>query len=303
MRATLKKAIGVFFGAMALAALTAGDGSAVVVTDEIGRRVDVSASPRRIVSLAPGITETLYLLGLEDKIVGVTTFCNWPAGALKKTRVGGFTNPSVEKIVSLRPDLIIATADGNRKDIVGQLERLGLTVYVINPSDTEKILTGILRIGAITGRREIAKKMVAGLRARLKRIEACTAGRPKPRVFFQIGLEPLITAGGRTLIGEAIVRAGGVNIAAQDTARYPRYSAEGVMAGAPEVILFAPMAQDREFLAVKKFWQRFPEIPAVKNNRIHPVNADLISRASPRLFDAIEEMAQLLHPGVEIRRR
>jgi len=303
MRATLKKAIGVFFGAMALAALTAGDGSAVVVTDEIGRRVDVSASPRRIVSLAPGITETLYLLGLEDKIVGVTTFCNWPAGALKKTRVGGFTNPSVEKIVSLRPDLIIATADGNRKDIVGQLERLGLTVYVINPSDTEKILTGILRIGAITGRREIAKKMVAGLRARLKRIEACTAGRPKPRVFFQIGLEPLITAGGRTLIGEAIVRAGGVNIAAQDTARYPRYSAEGVMAGAPEVILFAPMAQDREFLAVKKFWRRFPEIPAVKNNRIHPVNADLISRASPRLFDAIEEMAQLLHPGVEIRRR
>jgi iron complex transport system substrate-binding protein len=300
MRATLKKTMEFFFGVMALAVLTVTDCPAVVVPDEIGRRVNVSPSPQRIVSLAPGITETLYLLGLKDKIVGVTTFCNWPADALKKTRIGGFTNPSVEKIMSLKPDLIIATADGNRKDIVQQLERLGLTVYVINPSDTEKILTSILRIGAVTGRQEIAKKMVAGLRARLKRVEAYTAGRPKPRVFFQIGLEPLITAGGKTLVGEAIVHAGGVNIAAQDTARYPRYSAEGVLAGAPDVILFAPMAQDREFVAVKNFWRRFPEIPAVKNKRIYPINTDLISRASPRLFDAIEEIARLLHPGIKI---
>ncbi|HON59897.1 MAG TPA: cobalamin-binding protein, partial [Smithella sp.] len=245
----------------------------------------------------------LYFLGLGNQIVGVTTFCNWPRDALKKPRVGGFTNPSVEKIVSLNPDLIVATADGNRKDVVLQLQRLGLSVYVVNPSGAEKILRSIERLGAVTGRREAARQLSGRLRGRLDAIRTRAAGEKKPRVFFQIGLEPLITAGGGTLIDEAIALAGGVNVAGKDAARYPRYSAEGVMARAPDVILFAPMAQDREFTAVKNFWKRFPEIPAVKNNRIYPVPTDLISRASPRLFDAIEEMSRILHPGVGMPRR
>ncbi len=270
------------------------------VTDEIGRRIHVTAAPQRIVSLAPGITETLYALGLDNKIAGVTSYCNWPSRALKKPRIGGFTNPSIEKIVSLKPDLIIATIDGNRKDTVMQLERIGLPVYVINPSHTDKILEGIIHIGEITNRKNAAAQLVKKLRARLNNITAQTKNKTKPRVFFQIGLEPLITVGGGTIIHEVIDRAGGFNIAGNDTARYPRYSAEGIIKGAPDIILFAPMAHDKEFTAVKKFWREFQQVPAVKNNQIYPVNTDLISRASPRLFDAIETMALIFHPDIKI---
>lgn len=271
------------------------------VTDEIGRRIHVTAAPQRIVSLAPGITETLYALGLDNKIAGVTSYCNWPSRALKKPRIGGFTNPSIEKIVSLKPDLIIATIDGNRKDTVMQLERIGLPVYVVNPSQTDKILEGILHIGEITNRKNAAAQLVKKLRARLNNITTQTENKTKPRVFFQIGLEPLITVGSGTIIHEVIERAGGFNIAGNDTARYPRYSAEGIIKGAPDIILFAPMAHDKEFTAVKKFWREFQQVPAVKNNQIYPVNTDLISRASPRLFDAIETMALIFHPDIKIK--
>jgi len=271
------------------------------VTDEIGRSVNITPAPQRIVSLAPGITEMLYALSLEDEIAGVTTFCDWPAAARTKPRIGGFTNPSIEKIVSLKPDLIIATADGNRKDTVRQLERLGLSVYVTNPSDTNGILRSILHIGEITNREKDARKLVEKLQKRLNNITAQIRHKSKPRVFFQIGLEPVITAGKGTLINEAVERAGGINIAGHDAARYPRYSAEGIMGAPPEIILFAPMVNDKEFIMVKSFWQKFEGIPAVKNNKIYPINTDLISRASPRIVDAIEKMALIFHPEIKIK--
>ena len=270
------------------------------VIDETGRSVNISPSPQRIVSLAPGITEILYALNLADKIVGVTSFCNWPPAARQKQRIGGFINPSIEQIVSLKPDLIIATADGNRQDTVRQLERIGLPVYVTNPSDTNGILRSISHLGKITARKNAAATLVRQLQKRLSNIEAQIRHKSKPHVFFQIGLEPLITIGGRTLINEVIQRAGGVNIASLDTARYPRYSPEGIMAGSPDIILFAPMANDKEFIAVKKFWQQFEGVPAVKNNRIYPIDTDLISRASVRIIDAIETMALIFHPDIKI---
>jgi iron complex transport system substrate-binding protein len=271
-----------------------------MVTDETGRVVNIPDKPQRIVSLAPGITETLYELGLEKRIVGVTGYCDWPVSARSKPQIGGFTNPSVEKIVSLKPDLIIATIDGNRKDTVMKLERIGLPVYVIDPSDMPKILQGIIHIGDITGQKSSAAALVEKLKARLNNITAQIGGKKKPRVFIQIGLEPLITAGGKTLIHEIISSAGGVNIAGDATARYPRYSAEGIVAASPEIVLFAPMAHDKEFRAVKKFWRKFPQVPAMKNNRIYPVDTDIIGRASPRVFDAMEEMALIFHSDIKI---
>jgi iron complex transport system substrate-binding protein len=270
------------------------------VKDEIGRKLTIKDAPQRIVSLAPGITETLFALNLGDKVVGVTSFCDWPPEAKHKPQVGGFINPSIEKIVSLQPDLVIATADGNRKDTVQQLERVGLIVYVTNPSDTKEILASILHIGEITSSEKNARSIVGRLRKRLANVTAQTREKIKPRIFFQIGLDPVITTGRGTLINEVIGLAGGINIAGSDTARYPRYSAEGIMAGAPDIILFAPMAQDREFAAVKNYWQKFKEIPAVKNNKIYPVETDLISRASPRIIDALEKMALIFHPEIKI---
>jgi len=271
-----------------------------MVTDETGRRINITGVPQRIVSLAPGITETLYALGLDQQIVGVTTFCNWPVAALGKTRIGGFTNPSIEKIVSLKPDLIIATADGNRKDTVEKLERLRLPVYVTNPSDTKGVLNSILHIGEITNREKEARSMVAKFQKRLNTIAHQVRYKRKPRVFFQIGLEPIITAGQGTLINEVIERAGGVNVARLDMANYPRYSAEGIIGAAPEIIIFAPMVHDKEFTGVRRFWHKFRELPAVKNNKIYPMNADLINRASPRIVDAVEKMALILHPEIKL---
>lgn len=274
--------------------------SARELSDEIGRKVSVNPSPSRIISLAPGITETLYALGLANKIVGVTTFCDWPQEARRKERVGGFTNPSIEKIVSLKPDLILATADGNRKETVLQLERLGLPVYVINPADTEGILESILRVGEVADQMPAAKSLVAALRKRLNNIDAQIKNKNKPLVFFQIGLEPVISAGAGTLINEAMERAGAVNVAGQSAARYPRYSAEGIAAARPDIILIAPMSGDKELKAGKTFWNKLSMVPAVKNGRIYSVDTDLIGRASPRMIDAIEQMALIFHPEIKI---
>jgi iron complex transport system substrate-binding protein len=268
------------------------------VTDETGRRVQVRPAPQRIVSLAPGITETLYALGLEGKIVGVTTFCDWPAAVAAKTKIGGFTNPSIEKIVSLRPDLILATADGNRKETVKQLEKLGLPVYVTNPTNTSGVLKSIGHIGSITGREKEASLLVEKLHKKLDGVAARTRGKKKPRVFFQLGMEPMITAGRGTLIHEVIERAGGVNVAGNDIANYPRYSAEGIISASPDIIVFAPMVNDKTFEAVYKFWRAFGEVPAVKNHKIYPIDANLINRASPRIFDAVELLALMFHPEI-----
>jgi iron complex transport system substrate-binding protein len=281
---------------MVLTVLISGIAFADAVTDETGRVVVIRGTPERIVSLAPGITEILFALNLDDRIVGVTSFCDWPEKARQKESIGGFTNPSLEKIVSLKPDLIIATADGNRPETVRQLEKIGMTVYTTNPSDTAGILRSVLHIGAITGRSAAARELTAKLQNRLDAVSNRIKNRKKPRVFFQIGMEPVITVGKDTLISDVIDRAGGVNIAGADTARYPRYSAEGVMAGAPDILLFAPMATDREFKKVKKYWEQYPGIPAVKNKQIYPMNTDLIGRASPRIVDAIEQTAKILHP-------
>ncbi len=287
-----------------VAALPHHDVSAKIITvkDETGRMIRIAKTPQRIVSLAPGITETLYALGLGDRIVGVTTFCDWPAAALAKERIGGFTNPSIEKIVALKPDLILATADGNRKETVEQLERLGLAVYVTNPVNTRGVLNSMIRIGEITNRRQAAEELAEKLQKRLDRITLQVRARKKPRVFFQLGLEPMITAGAGTLINEVIERAGGMNIAGRDIANYPRYSVEGVIGASPDIIIFSPMVNDKTYVSVKKFWRNFPQIPAIKNNKLYPIDANLINRASPRIIDAVEMMALMIYPDLKISR-
>ena len=277
----------------------AAQAPAATVVDDVGRSVLVPDRPSRIISLAPGITEILFALGLDERIVGVTSFCDWPQKARRKTSIGGFTNPSLETILWLKPDLIIATADGNRPETVRQLEKIGMAVYVTHPADTEGILNSLLQIGEMTGRGHAARELAGTLKRRLDAVTLKVQGKKKPRVFFQIGMDPVISVNGETLISDVIKRAGGVNVAARQKARYPRYSAEGVMAGAPDVLLFAPMASDREFKMVKTYWQQFPGIPAVKNNRIHPMDTDLIGRASLRIVDAIEQTARLLHPEMK----
>jgi iron complex transport system substrate-binding protein len=272
--------------------------AAAIFQDALGRKVNIVSIPQRIVSLAPGITEILYALGLDREISGVTTFCTYPEAARLKPRIGGFTNISVEKIVALNPDLVIGTADGNRQETVAKLESLGIPVYVTNPKTLAEILAVVLQIGTITGREKVARKLSADLQNRVKHLAALVAAQKKVRVFFQVGGQPLITVGRDTLHNQLIDLAGGVNIAGREKTLYPRYSVEEVVAQEPGVIIFSSMKYAEDVTSVWGQWRKWPNIPAVRDNRLIIIDTDLIDRASPRIVDGLEAMVKALHPEV-----
>lgn len=274
-----------------------------VVIDDIGRKVTVPDRPSRIVSLAPNITETLFALGCNDEIVGVTVHCNYPAAALKKARVGDLINPSLEKIVSLEPDLVICTADGNSKDTAVLLEKMHIPVYVVNPGTLGEIIDMVLHIGMITGRESAASALADSLGLRVEGVARRASTLPKPRVFFQFGTEGLITAGNNTFLNELITCAGGINIAADAPIRYPRFSIEEIVEMGPDFILVASMKNNESPARAKAFWQKWNTIPAVLNDDIYLIDSDYVTRPSPRIIDGLEQIFDILHsrrPAEEI---
>ena len=266
--------------------------------DETGRKVNIPPSPRRIVALAPSITETLFALGLDKEIVGVTTFSDYPEAARSKPCVGSYVSISLEKVVSLSPDLIIGTADGNKIETVEQLERVGFPVYMINPTNLDEIFKMVLDIGRVTGKENEAKKLVCNLRERVRIVVSQTADLEKPKVFFQIGIDPIVTVGSNTLHNELITLAGGINISGNEATKYPRYSIEEIIVRQPEIIIVSSMKRGGDFKRVSNKWKRWEDIPAIKNNRIHIFNTDLTDHPSPRIVDGLEELAKIIHPGV-----
>jgi iron complex transport system substrate-binding protein len=272
-----------------------------VYIDETGRKVNIPSSPKRIVSLAPSITETLFALGLDKEIVGVTTFSDYPEAARSKPCVGSYVSISLEKVVSLSPDLIIGTADGNKIEIVEQLERVGFPVYMINPTNLDEIFKMVLDIGRITGKENEAKKLACNLRERVRIVVLRKADLKKLRVFFQIGIDPIVTVGSNTLHNELITLAGGINISGKEAMRYPRYSIEEIIVKQPEIIIISSMKRGGDFKRVRDKWKRWKNIPAVKNNRVHIFNTDLIDHPSPRIVDGLEEIAKIIHPEISFK--
>jgi iron complex transport system substrate-binding protein len=267
-----------------------------VYIDESGRKVNITPYPKRIVSLAPSITETLFALGLDKEIVGVTMFCNYPEAVRSKPKVGGFINISLERVVSLSPDLIIGTSDGNRRETVLQFERIGLPVYIVNPVSLEDIFKMVLDIGRITGKEDTAKKLIFNLRRRVESVVLKTSQAKKPRVFFLLSTDPMITVSRDTLHDKLITLAGGVNVAGRDTIKYPRYSIEEVMVKQPDVIIITSMKKEDNFVQLRNKWNEWKNIPAVRNNRIYIIDTDLITRSSPRIVDGLEELVKTIHP-------
>ncbi|OPY89825.1 MAG: Vitamin B12-binding protein precursor [Syntrophus sp. PtaU1.Bin208] len=266
------------------------------VVDETGRRVDVPPSPRRIVSLAPDISEILFALGLEKEIVGVSQFSDYPEAARTKAKVGSYVNPSLERILALSPDLVIGTTNGNRREAGHKLEKAGLAVYVTNPQRFSDIYRTILNLGRITGREAAARQLVDTMKKRVERIVSLTASCRKPKVFVQIDSNPLVSVGRNTIYSELIAMAGGRNIAAKAFGKYPRYSMESLISEQPDVILLSSMSGRAFRKADLDSWSRWKDIPAVRNSRIYVVNADLTDRFSPRIVQGLEEIAWILHP-------
>ena len=264
--------------------------------DEVGREVVIPDAPTRIVSLAPNITEILYTLSLDDRIVGVTRFSDYPRQAEQKPKVGTYVNFNIEKIVALGPDLIIATYGGNPKSAILRLEELGFAVYVTRAKSVEGMLNMIENIGMITDTRQRAATIVNRLKKRIREVTDKVRHAPRPIVFLQINAKPLMTVGGGSFHDQVIELAGGRNIARASTVRYPKYSIEDVLHKEPDYILISTMEREGLFEKQKADWMRWQNIPAVLNDRICFIDSDVIDRASPRIVDGIEEMARLIHP-------
>lgn len=243
-----------------------------------------AALPQRIISSMPSITEMLFALDLGDRVVGVTTNCNYPPEALKKEKVGGFFL-NLEKVVSLKPDLIIMLEDAQKREIK-RFKDYGLPVYTINPHTVAEVMNSLLELGKVTGKEKKAKVLVAGMRRRLRIVVL-----KRPRVLAVVGYNPLIVGGGGTFIDDVINYAGAENITGKAKAAYPQYSFEKLLEENPEYIIIPEGVVKREEIERDNRWQ---SLKAVKNNKILFINADILSRPGPRVVEAVEEIAKFI---------
>ncbi len=288
----------IFFFMASLFFLQGQPPSAGTVTDELGRKMSVPDNLRRVVSLAPSITEIIFALGKENLLKGVTRFSDFPEAAKNLPRVGSYVHLDLEKIVALKPDLCIGIKDGNPIAVVSKLERLGIPVYAVDPKNLEAILETILRLGSLLGADQKAHAIVTDVRTRVERVKSIVATSPrKPGVFFQIGVSPIVAAGTETYIHELIVMAGGKNLSEGPVA-YPRYSREQVLGLSPEVLIITSMARGASFDRVKNQWRKWPSIPAVRDNRIFLLDSNLCDRPTPRFIDGLERLAKAIHPDL-----
>ena len=272
------------------------EGKERLLTDEIGRKVIIPHSPKRIISLAPSITEILFTLGLNEEIVGVTDFCDFPKAALSKPRIGGFLSPDIERIISLKPDLIIGTRDGNRMETIQRLNDLGFSVYLVDSKGFDGVIKTIENIGEIVGGRDESKRIVTNMMKEKENILALTRSLHKPKVFFQVGYAPIITVGRGALANDLIRLAGGKSISENESVNYPLYSIETIMSRAPEIIIISSMSSKRDYLNLVKMWQNWKNIPAVKMKAIYVVDSNLVDRPSPRIVEGLEAIGRMIHP-------
>jgi len=266
---------------------SAGEG--IVVVDSTGETLRFSSPPHTIVSLNPDFTGNIIALGVGDRLVGITNYCRYQDNLATPERLGGLWQPNLERIVALNPELVLATREGNNPGIISTLRRLEIPVFVSGQSSSFQGYFELLRqLGYILGREKEAGRLIDEFKNRLNRIRLASAGLPPVTVFLQVGVKPLVTINKETLIGEMIKIAGGDNIAADLFSRYPSISRERVLADDPEVIIIAAMGSEAE--AGVAFWEKFPELQAVQNQRIYVIDPDLVCRLSPGLMDGISKI-------------
>jgi iron complex transport system substrate-binding protein len=299
-----RKSTKIFFAGFYLLFFLSGEISAESrsVVDQTNRKIMVPVSPNRVISLAPSITEIVFTLECEKLLKGVTTYSDYPPEAQNLPKVGSYVYLDLEKIVSLKPDLCIGIKDGNPKEIVLRLESLGIPVYAVHPKSLQSIRTTVLEIGELLGASEKAKQVSKQMQLQIEQAQQLTAQlENRPRVFFQIGISPIVSAGSDTFLNELIEIAGGINVAAKYTS-YPRFSTEEVVVAEPDVIIITSMARKKAFEQVKEMWRQWPNMPAVKNDRIFLVDSDLFDRPTPRLLEGLKVLAELIHPELSYNR-
>ena len=277
----------------------------VTLVDMMGNVVTFTEPPERIVSFAPSNTELLFAIGAGDSVVGVTDFCNYPydfsawIDAGNMSSIGGYSITSAEPTVALEPDLILATSQS--ADVATNLKNLGYNVLFIEGHTIEEILQDILLVGRATYHNTEASALVTDMRSRIDAVVATVADAGTPKVYYELWNEPLMSAGPDTFIDEAIALAGGVNIFNDATTSWPVVSAEAVIEKNPDVIIFGEVYMSGNFGETKDSIKTRPGwdiISAVENDDLYDINDDIINRNGPRVADAIELIAAMVHPDL-----
>lgn len=267
-----------------------------VVQDQLGRRVVLAGHPERIVCLAPNLTEIVFELGQGERVIGATTHSNHPQAASQLPRVGSYVRPDLELIAALKPDLCLATKDGNPIGAVKRIESLGIPVFAVDPRSLDGLMEAIMSLAGLLQAQEQGRELVGGMQSRLALVrERVSLARHAPRVFYQVGTGPIVAAGRGAFAHELIQAAGGRNVVTLNSA-YPRLSMEEVVVLSPEVIILSTMGGEDDAATFRSALSRWTSVPAVARGRIHRVESDLFDRPSPRTVAAVEALAALLHP-------
>lgn len=260
------------------------------ITDDLGRKVNLPVKVERAVSLAPSLTENVFAVGAGDRLVGVTTYCDYPAEAQKLAKIGDTLNPNLENIIALKPQVVFVSTASQMQAFTERLERQNIAVFVTNPQDIDGVYKSLYQIGDVMNETERANTVVDELKKRVADVEARTANAAKPKVFVQIAREPLFTIGKTSFINDLIVRAGGVSVTSEINEAYPKFSKETALALQPDAIILSESDDNQSPNDV------FKDSPAMKNGKVYKIKADLLSRPGPRIVDGLEKIAKVLHP-------
>jgi iron complex transport system substrate-binding protein len=273
----------------------AGETGSPGFVDDLDRTVVLPRTPRRIISLAPSITETLFAIGLGAQVVGVTPYCDYPPEAKTRPKVG-YIHPNLESIVALKPDLVLAPREFLRGEVLNRLEALAIPTYVVDAPTIDSVLAHIRTFGRMLDVRETADALADGMARQIEDIKARTARVPRPRVLYVLHSDPLITAAPGSFVHEAIELAGGANIAAGAGTAYPRLSMELVVKADPDIIIFPSTVTERDLEGERQRWQRWSTLSAVRHGRFHRVQNDLVNRPGPRILQGVEALGRIFHP-------
>lgn len=263
--------------------------------DVLGRKLYLAKPPVRIISLAPSITETLFALGLDEEIVGVTEFCDFPTAATRKPKVG-YSNPNLETLVALQPDLILAPKEFLKADMLARLEQLKIATFIFQASSIEDIFSHMQTLGRMVGRSGEAETLTMELRHRLNTVKQLVSQAEHPRILYVLNSNPLMSVGPGSFIHHVIELAGGNNIASNAGAAYPRLSMESVIQSNPEWILFPSGSSEGIPVHEQQSWLRWTTLSAVQQGQLATIPTDLLNRPGPRIIDALEMVAQTIHP-------
>lgn len=266
------------------------------VQDPMGRMVEIREPMRRIVSLAPSCAEIIAGLGLQQQLVGITLHTDYPPEILHLPRIGSYVHLNVEAILSLSPDLVIATNDGNPPEVLTKLENLNIPVFVLDLKTYASIQQSISQLGESLDRRHEADARVKEMRRVADCISMKTKDARTVRLLFLYQMSPMVSPGRGTFTDELIQMAGGASLTGQFSLSHPRLSMEQVIRLDPDVLILSTMAGEKERRALEEEWNSWRMISAVRNRRVHAIDSRNLDRPSHRIVFGLFQLATLLHP-------